>query len=297
MEQLVYESPRSVHELAYCLRNADQNTYLLSGGTDLVIKLRKLGVHAGRIIDMTRLEALNYIKIEDGCIRIGANTTFADISRNEELRRYATCLAEAAAQVGSQQIRNTARMAGNVANSSPRGDSIPALLALDAKAGILNGKGEITYKKMDELVVGIGKNTLQKDEAIVEFLIPCPDESHRSTFGKFGRESHRTSVVISHINIAAVIILDKQGTLVKSARVVIGSAAPVPYRAEAAEKALTDNAAGLARLNAFVDALQKHVIESIHGNKRYENKIDGIAGLGYSVYDRLFTSQPAGGAE
>lgn len=278
-----------------CLKNADDRTFLLSGGTDLVIKLRKQGVYSGTIIDVSGIEELKYIRTDTDYLRVGANTTFAEISESHLVRQHAVCIAEAAAQVGSQQIRNAARMAGNVANSSPRGDSIPALFALDAKVKILNGKGEAVYKKIDELVVGIGKSTLKKDEAIIEFLIPLRDESFRSTFGKFGRACHRTTVVISNINIAAVIKLEKQASVIEAARVVIGSAAPAPYRAENTEKLLIGSIPGPMLRNEFVAALQKQVVESIHGNKRYENKIDGIAGLGFSIYDRLFGSLTDGG--
>lgn len=140
-----------------CLKNADDRTFLLSGGTDLVIKLRKQGVYSGTIIDVSGIEELKYIRTDTDYLRVGANTTFAEISESHLVRQHAVCIAEAAAQVGSQQIRNAARMAGNVANSSPRGDSIPALLRWMPRSKSLTEKERRSIRKLTSLWSGLAR--------------------------------------------------------------------------------------------------------------------------------------------
>lgn len=294
MEQFLFETPKSVKELTYCLKDADDSTYLLSGGTDLTIKLRGRGIYSGRIIDMSGINELRYIRVEDGFVKIGANVTFTEIGESEIVNRYADCIGQAARQVGSQQIRNAARMAGNIANSSPRGDSIPALLAAGAKVKTINGSGETVLKAIDEIVVGISKNSLKKDEAIIEIIIPCT-EGVRSAFGKYGRESSRTTVVIANLNVAAVIKYDTASNTIQDASVVIGSAAPVPYHAVSAENLLKGSRPTRELGDRFVAALQEHVRESINGVKRYENKIDEVAGIGSNIYNMLFGDMISGG--
>lgn len=294
MEQFLFETPESVEELIKCLESADENIYLLSGGTDLTIKLRNRKVSSGRIIDMSGINELRHIKVEDGFIKIGANVTFAEIGESEIINKYAACLGQAARQVGSQQIRNAARMAGNIANSSPRGDSIPALLALNAQVRTIRSNGETSKKTIDEVVVGIGKNSLRKDEAIIEIIIPI-SEGCRSAFGKYGRESSRTTVVIANVNAAAVVKLQYGTGVIEDASVVIGSAAPVPYHAVKAEKVLTGTRPTIDLCHRFVAALKDHVRESINGVKRYENKIDEIAGIGMNIYGKLFGDMFTGG--
>ncbi|HYE81049.1 MAG TPA: FAD binding domain-containing protein [Clostridia bacterium] len=295
MEQFLFETPESVKELTDCLKGADSNTYLLSGGTDLTIKLRNRGIYSGRIIDMSGIKELNYIRREDGYIKVGANVTFAEIGESEIIEKQAACVGQAARQVGSQQIRNTARMAGNIANSSPRGDSIPALLAMNAMLRIINGNGEITLRTIDQTVVGIGKNSLKKDEAIIEVLIPCIEGCSRSAFGKYGRESSRTTVIIANLNVAAVVKYDGSTGEITDASIVIGSAAPVPYHALKAEDVLRGKRPADELKERFVAALREHVRESINGVRRYENKIDEVTGIGMNIFDQMFGELITGG--
>lgn len=301
MDKFTFERPKSISQLVSCLKAADDNTLLLSGGTDLVIRLRNKGICSGHLIDMTAMEVLRYIKLEGGYIKIGANSTFTEIGESRLIQSYASCLAEAALSVGSRQIQNTARMAGNIANSSPRSDSIPALLALDARIIIINGKGEATARTVDQLVIGIGQNILAKDEAIIEIQIPVELEGHRSAFAKQSRESSRSTVIISNINVAAAVKFDYEAGIIRKAGVAIGSAAPVAYHATEAERLLEGKAPDKELGEAFADALRRHVLESIQGNKRYENKLDAVRGLGLTVFDRMFgdilsgKAQPGGG--
>jgi len=289
MDQFIFERPKSLSQLADCLKAADDNTWVLSGGTDLVIRFRNKGVYQGRLIDMTGMDVLRFIKQEDGYIRIGANTTFTEISESPLVQCCASCLGEAAGSVGSRQIQNMARMAGNIANSSPRSDSIPALLALGARIITINGKGERSSRSIEQLVTGIGKNTLKKDEAIIEIQIPVSGSGHRSAFAKQCRESSRSTVIISNINVAVVLEFDPTADIIKKASVAVGSAAPVAYRATEAERALIGKAPTRELGEAFADALKEHVLESINGNKRYENKLDAVRGLGLTVFDRMFS--------
>lgn len=295
MEQMIFKTPGNIRELICYLKDADDNTYILNGGTDLVVKFRNLGIYSGKVIDISGIEELKYIKVEDDYIKVGANTTFSEIGESEVVKKHAACIAEVASQVGSKQIRNMARMAGNIANSSPGGDSIPALLAAGAKVKIVNGNGEITFKTIDEIVVGIGKNSLKKDEAIIEIMIPFMDDSYRSTFGKYGMGSSRTTVIIANISITGVVKYNRQSGLIEYASVVLGAAAPVAYHAVNAEKVLTGKVPTEKLGEEFARALQEHVRESINGIKMFESKIDAVKGLGLSVYNKLFGDVLIGG--
>lgn len=295
MEQFIFEIPKSINELVECLRNADSSTLILNGGTDLVVRFRNFGTYSGRLIDVSGIEELKYIKLENDQIRIGANVTFAEIGDSDIIKKYAPCIGQLARQVGSKQIRNAARMSGNIANSSPGGDSIPALLAVGAKVKIINGKGEIAYKTIGELVIGINKNTLQKDEAIIEISIPQMDENYRSVFLKYGMGSSRTTVVIANISVTAVVKYNSELNIIESASVVLGSAAPVAYHAIRAEELLKHKAPTNELAEAFSDALADHVVESIKGVKIFLSKIDSVKGLGLSAFEKLFADVLNGG--
>ena len=128
-------APRDLAALAAALGRATPDSRLLAGGTDLMLRLRTSVVRPDLLIDLSGLRELSFIRKERGLIRIGAMTTFAQMQRNAMLEIHASCLARAAAHVGSLQIRNVATLGGNVANASPCADAIPALLVLDAQVG------------------------------------------------------------------------------------------------------------------------------------------------------------------
>ncbi|MBU5484717.1 FAD binding domain-containing protein [Clostridium sp. MSJ-11] len=288
MEKLEFKSPSTVEELINCLKEAEENTFLLSGGTDLVIKLRTQNIYKGTLIDMSKIEELNYIKVEDGYIKIGANVTFSEIADNEIIRKYANSIYEVASQVGSTQIRNTARMAGNIANASPGGDSIPVLESMDARVKIMNSKGEYILKSISEIVVSIGKNTLKKDEAIVEILIPHLSKEYRSAFSKYGMSS-RSTVVIANISVSMLVKYDKEKNLIEDAKVVLGAAAPVMYHAVEGEKLLINETPSKELAEEFGEKLKNHVTESINGIKMFECKIDAVKGLALDVFNKIFS--------
>jgi CO/xanthine dehydrogenase FAD-binding subunit len=80
------------------------------------------------------------------------------------------------------QIRNIATAGGNVANASPCGDTIPALMAPDAQVTVPDGGGRMSSRPIQEVVVGPGTTSLVPGEAIIDFTF-APLESHeRSVF-------------------------------------------------------------------------------------------------------------------
>ena len=72
------------------------------------------------------------IAVTDGRLVIGALAVMEDIANDAVVRRDFTALAEAAAYVGSVQIRNRSTLPGNICNASPAADTVPALLVYGA---------------------------------------------------------------------------------------------------------------------------------------------------------------------
>src|SRR5262245_47272385 len=104
----------------------------LAGATDLLVYLNA-GAHAGRrFVDLWGLRELRGVRAHKAGVSLGALATFSEIREHALLRRRFPALTAAAAEVGGRQIQNRATVGGNIANASPAGDSLPALMALDA---------------------------------------------------------------------------------------------------------------------------------------------------------------------
>ena len=133
MRTFAYERPNHIDEAVALLREAGPEARLLAGGTDLIIRLRD-GTIRPRTWSTSRASPSSTMgsATDDGRLRIGARTVMTDITEHARIRRDYRALAEAAAVVGSVQIRNRATLAGNIGNASPAADTAPALLVYGA---------------------------------------------------------------------------------------------------------------------------------------------------------------------
>jgi len=287
MSNLTYQAPASVAELAACLAQAQPGTRLLGGGTDLVIQLRDRGIQDGTLIDLTRVAGLDTISLEGDRISIGANVTYSELSEHPLIRSLVPCLGEMASQVGSLQIRNSARLPGNIANASPAGDSIATLMALDASVEILDGRGERSLRKVAAVVTGIGKTTLERDEAILAVHLPRPRPGQRSRYGKAGMGA-RAQVVIANISLTLVVDYDSALGLITGARAVLGSAAPLAYHARTAEALLCGRRPSPELGRELAEALRREVEVSIKGVEMFMHKLNDIQGLALDLFSHLF---------
>ena len=194
-----------------------------------------------------------------------------------------------ASQIGSVQIRNTACLPGNLANASPGGDSIGTLLALDARVLILDAKGATRQVGIDDLVLGIGKTSLARNEAIIGVRIPVPD-SARNGFGKLGLAARR-QVVIANVSLTMVFDYQESKRRIREARIVLGAAAPKAFRAAGAEALCRDRKPSEALAGELAECLRLQVQESIRGNPLFLHKLNDVQGLARDVLHTIFADQ------
>ena len=160
-------------------------------------------------------------------------------------------LAQAARTVGSPQIRNRGTVGGNLGAASPAGDSHPPLLAADAEIEVESLRGVRTIPAGD-FYQGVKRNALAPDELIRAFWIaPATGPQY---FSKIGT---RNAMVIAVCSFAVALHPERRrvGT-------GIGSAAPTPLRATAAEEFLA------APESEVPPALRRLVLEGQAGVKR-----------------------------
>ncbi|MDO9513049.1 MAG: xanthine dehydrogenase family protein subunit M [Elusimicrobiota bacterium] len=198
----------------------------LAGGTDIYVALNDGALEDEVLCDISSLKGLDKIELKGKNINIGALTTFASIARSPVIKKYAACLAEAAATVGSPQIRNRATIGGNVANGSPSGDAIPALYALGAVI-----KTNLRSVPADKFFTGPKKTVLKKNELITGISIP--GKNNKSFFSKIGP---RKALAISKVSTAVSLVIS--GGLIREAGIAFGAVGPTVIRAAETEKFL-----------------------------------------------------------
>ena len=232
MDEFEYLRPTNLDETLSYLKDYAGKSKLLAGGTDLVLLLQQGLLHPSHIIDISRVPELNYIRQEDGHLKIGAATKMRDIELSDLVRSKAPLLAEASQLVGEIGVRNIATIGGNLANASPAADSAPPLLVLDASLKVRNSNSERTIRLTD-FFLHVKKTVLSPDELVTEVDVPIPP-SHSG--GAFFRLAKRGGNIISIVSAGAFLAL--KGKVCSVARIAMGSVAPTPIRIKSAEKTL-----------------------------------------------------------
>ena len=195
----------------------------IAGGTDVMVELNFDQVRPTALLDLTGVDELCEWGMEGDRVRLGAGVTYSRVIT--ELGALLPALATASRTVGSPQIRNRGTVGGNLGSASPAGDAHPPLLAGDAVVEVESTRG-IRVMPLSEFFTGAKRNALEPDELIKAVLVPSargPQE-----FAKIGT---RNAMVIAVTSFAVALDPDERrvGT-------GIGSAAPTPRRAEAAEE-------------------------------------------------------------
>jgi len=226
--------------LEYLSRHGDE-TAVLAGGTDLVIRIRSGREVPPRVLDISRLSELRVIRKEaaaataSGVLRLGALVTHAEAVESPLVRAHAPLLAEACATIGSPQIRNLGTLGGNCVTASRAGDSLPALLALNAEMVLLSLEGERRVP-MTEFFTGPRTTARRRDELLGYILVPARTPGERSCYLKL---TQRKALAISLVSVAFRLRMDPGAPRrCLDAAVAFGSLAPMVIRARAVEAAL-----------------------------------------------------------
>jgi len=219
MPDVTYLRPQDIQD-AVRLYRTTPGCRPLAGGTDLMVML-----HAGAlrpepraVLDLWSLPELKGISRAGDVLEIGAAEPYTGIIRSAEAARDVPALVAAARTIGAAQIQNRGTLGGNLANASPAGDTLPALLAYDAM--VVTDRRTIP---IDQFFLGYRKTALQADELITAVRLPLGRDV---VFRKVGT---RAAQAISKV----VMAVSR-----RPARIAVGSVAEMPLRARAAERAL-----------------------------------------------------------
>ena len=252
MHEIHYESPTSIAE-AIRLLAEEPGAHILSGGTDLLIQLRNGRLPATRlVIDAKRIDELTEIQWdEDEGLRIGAAVSCRRLITSPEVVRRYPGLAEAAALIGSRQIQSRASLGGNLCNGSPAADTIPALIALGARAVVAGTSGRRELP-VEEFVTAPGRNALGEGEILAQIFVPAVAAGTADAYQRF---TPRNEMDIAVVGVAASITLD-HGQCIE-ARIALGAVGPTPLVAEEAAAELVGGPIDETRLEKAARAARE----------------------------------------
>lgn len=210
---------------------------LLSGGTDLLPRMKRRKCAPSVIVDLNGIPELSFIEMRGNVLHIGAGTRLTELHESRILKESAGALAAAIRVMSSPGIRNRATIGGNLCNGSKCADTPAPLMVLDASVKLRGADGERTVPLSEfftgraKAVPGRGKTVIRVDEILTEVIIPCRHGS--STFLKLGRRKG-SSISIASVAAFAVITSGR----FEDVRVAVSALAPAPIRGRKVETAL-----------------------------------------------------------
>jgi xanthine dehydrogenase small subunit len=263
-------SPRTLTE-AYGLLADGEGWQPIAGGTDLMVQITgELVPPPERVLDLWGLDELRGISAAGDELVLGALTTYTDIRRSALCRELLPALVEAAATIGAAQIQNRGTLGGNIANASPAGDTLPILLATDARIVLGSRRGEREVAAA-EFWTGYRKTAHTDDELVVRVRIPLP--SGREV--RFRKVGTRRAQAISKVVMALAWQSRNEGW--KDVRLALGSVAERPIRAHRTEAVLEGGAPSQATTDRAAATLAEeiHPIDDVRSTADYRLTVAG----------------------
>ena len=240
-------APRSTDAFADLLLRHPEAT-ILAGGTDVGLWVTKQHRDLGTVLYTGEVRELNAIEETDGWLEVGAAVTHGRVM--ERLAALHPDLGELLRRFASVQIRNTGTLGGNIANGSPIGDSMPALIALGAELVLRRGDGRRRLP-IEDFYPGYRQTALQGGEFIERIRIPLPAPGQTLRCYKV---SKRFDQDISAV--CGAFLLSLRDGQVAAIRIGFGGVAPVPARARRTEEALRGRPWTQASIDAAANALE-----------------------------------------
>ena len=202
MQPFAYVRPGVLSEVFSILDAHGPEATLLAGGTDLVVALRNRTLRPGWVIDLKRVTELRpSVGIAENSMRITATTVLTDIIEDQRVRDRFPALVDAAATVGSAQIRNRATLIGNICHASPAADTAPALLVYGASVNVASMRGTRRVS-LNEFFVGPRKTILQPGELVTSIDLPLPARPRAATCARITR---RRGVDLATISLCCMV--------------------------------------------------------------------------------------------
>jgi aerobic carbon-monoxide dehydrogenase medium subunit len=268
-----YLAPNTLDEAIGAFAEAGSAARILAGGTDLLVQMRAGSVKPGLIVDIKKIAEMTAIEeAAGGGFRIGAAVAGMTLTEHPRFGKVWPGVLEAVNLIGSKQVQGRASAGGNLCNSSPAGDSVPAMVAAGAIVTVQgpNGRREIP---VEQVPAGPGRTTLKPGEILISFALPARPPGSSDAYL---RMIPRTEMDIAVVGCGVSLTL-KDGVCT-AARVGLGAVAPTVLLVEDAAKALIGSRLDASALDQAAAACCAacRPIDDKRGTIVYRTKVAGV---------------------
>lgn len=274
MNAFDYQAPRSIDEVLALLKAHGDDARVIAGGTALVTMMRQRLVRPEKLISLRDVAGLGGIESAQGEVRLGALVTHREAEVSPLANERLPVLAETYRHVATVRIRHMATVGGSLAHADPNQDPPVTLMALDAKVQIRRAGGQREVP-VSAFFRDYYETVLEPDELITAVSVrPLPAASG-AAYVKF---LPRSADDYATVAVAATVTVEADGERCREARIALGSVAPTPLRAKAAEAMLAGEKLGERLLSAVGEAAKgaANPLSDHRGSAAYKREMTAV---------------------
>lgn len=236
----------------------DPEAVVISGGSDVLIKIREGKLAGCSLVSIHGIKELEGIRMEeDGTIVIGPATTFSHITNNDIIQKHIPMLGDAVDMAGGPQLRNIGTIGGNVCNGVTSADSASSLCCLAADL-VLKGPDGVREVPISQWYTGPGRTVRNHDEVLTAIRIK--KENYQGYGGQYIKYGKRNAMEIATLGCAVSVKLTEDKKHIQDLRLAYGVAAPTPIRCHTTEEAVK----GMETGEALAQAVGKGALEEVN---------------------------------
>jgi len=286
-----YFAPQKIEEALEILFQYGKEIKIIAGGTDLLIQYYDRLYEVNGWLDLKNIKELEDIRINKNQIEIGAMVTHTQLEKSEDIKKYFPILGQAAADIGSPQIRNRGTVGGNIVNASPAGDLLAPLMAYGAQFKLQSNQRE-KIVLAEEFFIGPKKTILEPIQLLTQIILPLPSEK---TYGCWIKIGKRKALIIATITLALVVEMAEDNKTVKDVRTCLGSVAPTPIEIKEIRKKMVEKNFNQLDFNQLGQIVEDKItpIDDIRGTREYrkdvakEIMINALEEIGFACGGRI----------
>lgn len=242
-----YHAPRTISAALDILSQHVGEARLLAGGQTLMPMMNFRLAAPSVIIDLNRIEELDFIELLDGTLRIGAMTRQRTLEFSALVAEKVPLLKRTIQMVGHLPTRSRGTIGGSLANADSAAELPMALQVLEGEVVVAGPNGQRTVKASD-LFIDAMVTTLEEDEILTEIRIPVMSPQARFAVDEFSRRRGDFAIA------AVATVLTFDGPRCKTARLATAGVSSTSTRLMSAEQLLEGQMIDAALISRAGDA-------------------------------------------
>jgi CO/xanthine dehydrogenase FAD-binding subunit len=263
-----YERAADVASALSALAKFGKQAKVLAGGQSLIPMLNLRIAATERLVDVSRLDELRYIRVAGNELRIGALTTHNTVLKSSEVAAHCPIMVEAYRLVSHHSVRNRGTIGGSLCHNDPASEMPLVVNLLGATLIARSASGERTIAA-DKFFTGSFETALDASELLVEIRVPIPAKRHGWSFQEVSQRKGDFALV------AAGAMLTIDGGVCRDVRLGFRNVGETIFRMPAIEAQIEGQAPSSALYSAAAKAVMDAVDPSsdVHADEIYRRDL------------------------